>query len=83
MEDVRFTKEADAADEYVQGPTSPAPIQKTEKELSPETTSIDEEKAVPVSVVKDTSQVNDDPNIVGWDGPDDPDMALNWPARKK
>lgn len=24
-----------------------------------------------------------DPNIVDWDGPDDPENPLNWPARKK
>lgn len=24
-----------------------------------------------------------DPNIVGWDGDDDPDKPLNWPARKR
>jgi hypothetical protein len=49
----------------------------------PECKLIDEEKAVPLSVLKDVSKDNDDSNIVGWDGPDDLDMALNWPARKK
>jgi len=24
-----------------------------------------------------------DPNIVDWDGPDDPTNPLNWPARRK
>lgn len=24
-----------------------------------------------------------DPNIVDWDGPDDPENPLNWPSRKK
>jgi hypothetical protein len=24
-----------------------------------------------------------DPNIVDWDGPDDPNMALNWSKKKK
>lgn len=24
-----------------------------------------------------------DPNVVDWDGPDDPEKALNWPAKKK
>jgi hypothetical protein len=24
-----------------------------------------------------------DPNIVDWDGDDDPEKALNWPSRKK
>src|SRR5271163_1401401 len=23
-----------------------------------------------------------DPNIVDWDGPDDPEKAINWPTRK-
>lgn len=26
---------------------------------------------------------SDDPNAVGWDGPDDPNSPMNWPARKK
>ena len=25
----------------------------------------------------------EDPNAVGWDGPDDPNNPMNWPARKK
>ena len=24
-----------------------------------------------------------DPNIVDWDGEDDPEMPINWPARRK
>jgi hypothetical protein len=24
-----------------------------------------------------------DPNAVGWDGPDDPENPMNWPAKKK
>jgi hypothetical protein len=24
-----------------------------------------------------------DPNAVGWDGPDDPNNPMNWPAKKK
>jgi hypothetical protein len=27
--------------------------------------------------------VEDDPNIVFWDGPDDPQNPMNWPASKK
>jgi hypothetical protein len=65
------------------GTPSPVPNPVIEKELSPEYKLIDEEKAVPLSVVKDVSKDNDNSNIVGWDGPDDLDMALNWPARKK
>lgn len=38
----------------------------------------DEDEKVP-SVI----QANDDPNIVDWDGPDDPEKAINWPDRKK
>lgn len=30
-----------------------------------------------------TIQVTTDPDVIGWDGPDDPENALNWPARKK
>jgi hypothetical protein len=64
-------------------------VQRNEKEISSETeeTSIDgEEKAISGSQVKeahDAVQSGDDPNIVNWDGPEDPDMALNWPVTKK
>jgi hypothetical protein len=28
-------------------------------------------------------QLSKDPNIVNWNGDDDPEMALNWSARRK
>lgn len=30
-----------------------------------------------------TSKETPDPNIVDWDGPDDPEMPLNWSTKKK
>ncbi|EWG55119.1 hypothetical protein FVEG_13166 [Fusarium verticillioides 7600] len=38
----------------------------------------DEESATREDVVED-----EDPNAVGWDGPDDPNNPMNWPAKKK
>ncbi|KAF5634212.1 multidrug resistant protein [Fusarium sp. NRRL 52700] len=38
----------------------------------------DEESATKEDVVQD-----EDPNAVGWDGPDDPNNPMNWPAKKK
>lgn len=32
------------------------------------------------AVVEETEQ---DPNIVDWDGPDDPENPMNWPEKKK
>ncbi|RYP39377.1 hypothetical protein DL766_000402 [Monosporascus sp. MC13-8B] len=32
---------------------------------------------------KDRSRYDDDPNVVGWDGPDDPECPRNWSAPKK
>lgn len=29
------------------------------------------------------AETEQDPNLVDWDGPDDPENPLNWPARKK
>jgi hypothetical protein len=37
-----------------------------------------EDKDVAVEVVPTI-----DPNVVNWDGPDDPENPLNWPARQK
>lgn len=30
-------------------------------------------------------EINDssDPNMIGWDGPDDPTNPMNWPEKKK
>lgn len=39
----------------------------------------DEEKA---AKEQDIVQPHD-PNAVGWDGPDDPNNPMNWPAKKK
>ena len=30
-----------------------------------------------------TVEVTTDPNVVNWDGPNDPENPLNWPASKK
>ncbi|KAI9164004.1 Efflux pump radE [Paramyrothecium foliicola] len=35
------------------------------------------------SAVKEEINHNDDPNVVDWDGPDDPNKPINWPPRKK
>jgi len=76
-----------AEQEYFQGAITAAPLpdEKGDKCLSlSEGTSIDEEKAIPVSISKlDGTTYDDDPNVVDWDGPNDPDMAMNWPPRKK
>lgn len=29
------------------------------------------------------SENTNDPNVVDWDGPNDPENPLNWPAKKK
>lgn len=29
------------------------------------------------------SSAGDDPNAIGWDGPDDPHNPMNWPAKRK
>ncbi|KAK7421604.1 hypothetical protein QQX98_002071 [Neonectria punicea] len=50
----------------------------------PQTT--DEEAARKVEPTKnesDASAPNDDPNAIGWDGPDDPQNPMNWPEKRK
>lgn len=89
MEDSKIVRHlvVTAEQEYFQGAISavPLPDEKTENGFRcSEGTSIDEEKAIPASISKvNGTSCNDDPNIVDWDGPDDPDMAMNWPSRKK
>ena len=41
-----------------------------------------EEKADPTELA-DEKKVVDDPNVVDWDGPNDPANPLNWPTAKK
>jgi multidrug resistance protein len=43
----------------------------------------DVEKAEPEKVAATADETSVDPNIVDWDGPDDPQKPLNWPARRK
>lgn len=44
----------------------------------------DLEKAVLASSIRDTAAREDrDKNVIDWDGPDDPQKPVNWPARKK
>ena len=43
----------------------------------------DVEKAAPAKAPGPAVQVVDDPDVVDWEGPDDPARPLNWPAFKK
>jgi hypothetical protein len=87
MGDARSTNKiaVTAEQEYFQSTISPAPLpdEKTEKYFPSGGTAIDEEKAIPVSVSKLSASEDGDPNIIDWDGPNDPDMAMNWTSRKK
>jgi multidrug resistance protein len=65
----------------------------TDKEHAPAQSRVDPdiENGIPVidttedADVKSPATVADehDPNIVDWDGPDDPDKAMNWPNSRK
>ena len=65
-------------------PTSPTSISTTRNNSQIETGDV--EKALAVhhdeDVVTEVAQPRD-PNIVDWDGPDDKENPLNWPAREK
>jgi hypothetical protein len=43
----------------------------------------DVEKAESIKDPVQLGQQAVDPNLVDWDGPDDPERPLNWPKRKK
>ncbi len=74
-----------AEQEYFQSAISPAPLpeEKIEKYFPSDGNSIDEEKAIPISISKLDVLEDDGTNIVDWDGPNDPDMAMNWTSGKK
>ncbi|KAM5347291.1 hypothetical protein ACJ41O_010296 [Fusarium nematophilum] len=57
--------------------------QHTEEEAAKRQT--DEEAAMPAETKEgeSSSSTPEDPNAVGWDGPDDPQNPMNWPAKRK
>jgi hypothetical protein len=40
-------------------------------------------RSTPVDNAEEKNSTSNDPNIVDWDGPDDPTNPLNWPTKKK
>ena len=46
----------------------------------------DPEKALPAATAESSNektQEEKDPNVLDWNGPDDPDKPINWPTKKK
>lgn len=80
-EQQKETKVATGASSRRSSSTNTSPVQTAadpEKE-------VDLEKGSPNGSTKEVARDNNvrDPNIVDWDGPDDPEKAVNWPAKKK
>jgi hypothetical protein len=64
--------------------SAPLPDEKAGREFSSSGTSIDEEKGILVSVSElDRTLYHNDTNVVDWNGPNDPEMAMNWISKKK
>lgn len=62
-------------------PLSAANAQDHEKSLNH-----DPEKGLPEATAEtsnEKTQEEKDPNIIDWNGPDDPDKPINWPTKKK
>lgn len=59
----------------------------SEKTNTDENAIQDVEKAIPddqdIAEVAADTKAEDDPNIVNWDGPDDPENPMNWSSNKK
>lgn len=73
-----------AGESTPRGSNAESPTADGEKVIPP----TDVEKGVPpdadLTVLSDGErQQPRDPNIVDWEGPDDPENPLNWPFRKK
>lgn len=51
--------------------------------LVPEETGSEEEGDVEAGPEKEEATVETDPNMVDWDGPDDPENPMNWSDKKK
>ena len=74
---------------YEQGHDSDFPVDEAHK-----SSHLDIEKGVQSAAISTNSdertlggdhapEADRDPDVVDWDGPDDPENPLNWPARKK
>lgn len=62
----------------------PSMVNDRMEEDAVDASSSDIEKGLPNSInPHQRFEKNEDSNIVNWDGPEDPGMARNWPARKK
>lgn len=57
--------------------------QETENNTSDEETDKDLEKGDAEVEKKKTAEPVKDPNLIVWDGPNDPENPMNWPASKK
>lgn len=88
---VRETQGLDdkAADAYEKGHDADVPIDQTHT-----SSALDLEKGAQSAAISTNSdertlggdaapEADRDPNIVDWDGPDDPENPLNWPASRK
>lgn len=51
--------------------------------LVPEETGSDEEADLEAAPVKEEATPETDPNVVDWDGPNDPENPMNWSEKKK
>ncbi|KAF5986065.1 major facilitator family transporter protein [Fusarium bulbicola] len=54
----------------------------SQRTLTPSYTGSAAKKDEESAAKEDVAQA-EDPNAVGWDGPDDPNNPMNWPAKKK
>ena len=67
--------------------SSPAPSNLESQNLGEEKRSIQDEKDIEKAPNEDAAElqveVSQDPNIVSWDGPDDPENPLNWTKKRK
>lgn len=83
--------ESNKKDSYI--PLEDLPGHESERTLTPtnefkissQSRNMDEEAAVGSGGqdIKTEDATTEDPNAIGWDGPDDPNNPLNWPAWKK
>lgn len=54
----------------------------SQRTLTPSDNGSDTAKPRDEETTKEVAE-SQDPNAVGWDGPDDPENPMNWPAKKK
>lgn len=81
---IQESRDADSQDdERTLHPSTKQSTSSTYGGTDPERGGLDKDEQRHLSTIQEKDQAPLDPNIVDWDGPDDPEKPTNWAASRK